>query len=108
MGGGISVMAGCAAIMIEISSSGGLGGINLPSRDKHMVVAAQDEAAQAEYCAAFDPAVLEKLAEKAPNMRAADMQTYHITVLDAENVRHSFDLREDQITPEMLDLIDRM
>ena len=40
--------------------------------------------------------------------RCADPMIYRITVTDERRKRHVYTLREDQLPPEMLDLIDQM
>jgi hypothetical protein len=93
-------------MMIEITTSGGFAGIGTGAGARVLDLVNAEQAARESYCAAFDPKVLAVLSETAPIVGAADMFSYHIVVTDKDGKRHVFDFREDQLTPEMLDLID--
>ncbi len=100
--------AGCFVMMIKITSSGGFGGLAAAGIDKQMDLESQTAALRDTYCTAFDPKALGALATKAEAPGAADMLTYRIVVTDDEKARHTFELREDQLPPALLDLIDAM
>src|SRR5690606_15674597 len=64
-------------------------------------------------CAAFDPGNLDKIAaqSKAPGKgmsKQADRFTYRIMVKEASGSMQSFEMAEEDIPAEMIDLIDEM
>lgn len=95
-------------MMIEVSTSGGLAGMARAAPAKRLDLATVEAAVQDRYCDHFDPAALRALSAAAPDRHGADRFSYHITVTDEAGARHEFDLSEDQLPPEMLDLIDEM
>jgi len=95
-------------MIIEITSSGGFGGLGAVSLSKRVVVPEQSEALQTEYCDAFTADKLQSLADSETASGAADLMRYNIVITDPAMGQHSFDLLESQIPAEMLDLIDRM
>lgn len=101
-------MAGCVAMIIEISSGGGFGGISAAALSKRIDVDQQSAALQRELCEYFEPGDLRQLAATPCKTRCADSMVYQITVTDEQRNRHVYTLREDQLPPEMLDLIDQM
>lgn len=95
-------------MIIEISSSGGFGGLAAAGLNKRIDVDQQAPAMRQEICDMFEPQDLNQLAAAAPNARSADGMVYKITVTDQQDSAHVYTLREDQLPPEMLDLIDSM
>ncbi|MGH1416044.1 MAG: protealysin inhibitor emfourin [Pelagimonas sp.] len=95
-------------MMIEISSSGGFAGIAATRQDKVLDLSSVSEPKREAYCAAFDPRELASLVNEDKHSGAADLMTYRITVTDEKNAQHQFELREDQLPPDVLDLIDEM
>lgn len=93
-------------MIIEIAAQGGFGGIAAASLHKTIDVADQPEQMRQELCHAFEPDELARLARQ-PCGDCADRMTYCITVTEDRESR-SFTLHEQQIPPEMLDLIDQM
>lgn len=93
-------------MIIEIAAQGGFGGIAATSLRKSIDVSDQPEQMRQELCEAFGPDELARLARQ-PCGDCADRLTYRITVTEDRQTR-SFTLREQQIPPEMLDLIDQM
>lgn len=94
-------------MMIEISSSGGIGGVAARlNTNKQINISEQDTELQDAYCAAFDPERLRVLTESEFAPGAGDVVNYRISVTDDADIRHIFELREDQLPPELLDLID--
>ena len=91
-------MAGCAAMVIQIAASGGLGGIGAPA--KTVEVDALEPAMRDRVCEAFTPDNLRRLGDAPPGL-GADRLTYQITV-DGE----PFTVPEAALPPEMLDMID--
>lgn len=95
-------------MIIEISSSGGFGGIAAAGLNKRIDVDKQPMPMQQEICEYFEPDDLDQLAARADAGKSADMMTYRITVTSREDGEHVYTIREDQLPPEMLDLIDAM
>lgn len=95
-------------MIIEISSSGGFGGIAAAGLNKRIDVDQQAPAMQQELCDMFEPQDLRQLAASKPNARRADGMIYRITVTDRQAEAHVYTIPEDQLPPEMLDLIDAM
>ncbi|WEF23572.1 protealysin inhibitor emfourin [Paracoccus sp. S3-43] len=93
-------------MIIEIAAQGGFGGIAAANLHKTIDVADQPEQMRQELCHAFEPDELARLASQ-PCGDCADRLTYRITVTEDRRTR-SFTLREQQIPPDMLDLIDQM
>lgn len=94
-------------MIIEIAAEGGFGGIAAASVNKRIDVDQQADSMRQELCDAFEPDELARLAEE-PCTTCADRVTYRITVTDEQQRSQMFTLREDQLPPEMLDLIDQM
>ena len=93
--------------MIEITSTGGFSGMGSGIHKQVDV----DQAAtdlRTRLCEAFDPESLKALERRTRSDRAADMFTYKIVVTDPEMGRQEFNVREDALPPETLDLIDEM
>ncbi|MCQ0971202.1 hypothetical protein MLD63_12295 [Paracoccus sp. TK19116] len=95
-------------MIIEISSSGGFGGIAVPAMNTRIDVDRQSASMQKEICEYFEPQDLDRLARAKAPARGADMMTYEIRVIDRQSGQHVYRLREDQIPPEMLDLLDSL
>lgn len=95
-------------MIIEISSSGGFGGVPASALHKRIDVDQQAPALRQEICEYFEPQDLDQLAARKKPRRGADMMVYRITVTDRQSGAHVYELREDQLPPEMLDLIDQM
>lgn len=93
-------------MIIEISTSGGFGGLAVAGLHKRIDVTQQSASMQREICEYFEPQDLERLSSGQGNTRARDMLVYQITVTDVQDGEHTFTLREDQLPPEMLDLLD--
>lgn len=95
-------------MIIEISSSGGFGGIAAAGVNKRIDVDRQSAKVQQEICEYFEPRDLDQLVSRGVRGRSADTLVYRITVTDQQDGQHVYTLREDQLPPEMLDLIDAM
>ena len=93
-------------MIIEIAAQGGFGGITAASLHKTVDVADQPDQMRRDLCRAFEPEELARLSRQ-PCGDCADRLTYRITVTKDRQSR-SFTLREAQIPPDMLDLIDQM
>ncbi|WP_374303771.1 protealysin inhibitor emfourin [Paracoccus sp. (in: a-proteobacteria)] len=93
-------------MIIEIAAQGGFGGIAAANLHKTIDVQDQPEQMRQDLCEAFEPDQLARLARQ-PCGDCADRLTYRITVTEDRRTR-SFTLREAQIPPDMLDLIDQM
>lgn len=93
-------------MIIEIAAQGGFGGIPAASLHKTIDLADQPEQMRQELSDAFEPVELARLASQ-PCGPDADRMTYRITVTE-DRQSHSFTLKEQQIPPGMLDLIDQM
>jgi hypothetical protein len=101
----VSFGAGCLAMMISITTSGGIGGFGL-ARSAEVEVEGLPEPLQEEACARLDPEALRAL----PSPRArgmADSVVYHIVVEEAGQ-RTVLDVPEGALPAETLDLIDRL
>ncbi|MDB6180819.1 protealysin inhibitor emfourin [Paracoccus fistulariae] len=94
-------------MIIEIAAKGGFGGIVASGLNKTIDVDQQAAPMRQELSDAFEPDELERLSQQ-PYGSGADRMTYHITVTDEARHSHSFTLHEQQLPPEMLDLIDQM
>lgn len=94
-------------MIIEIDAEGGFGGIAAAALHKRVDVDAQAEPMRQELNNAFGTRELQRLAAQDCS-DCADRMTYRITVSVEGRRSRSFTLREDQIPPEMLDLIDRL
>ncbi|WP_207101830.1 protealysin inhibitor emfourin [Paracoccus shandongensis] len=93
-------------MIIEIAAQGGFGGIKAANLRKTIDVSDQPEQMRQELAEAFGPDELARLSRQ-PCGDCADRLTYRITVTEDRETR-SFTLREAQIPPDMLDLIDQM
>lgn len=96
--------AGCLAMMISITTSGGIGGFGL-ARTTEVEVEGLPETLRVETCSRLDPAELRELEAQSP--RGADRVVYHIEVVDGAAVA-AFDLSESALPDETLDLIDSL
>lgn len=94
-------------MIIEIDAQGGFGGIAAAALHKRIDVEAQAESVQEELSNAFDAKELQRLAARECG-DCADRISYRITVTIKGHHSRSFIIREDQLPPEMLDLIDRL
>ena len=99
--------AGCLAMMIKISTSGGFGGLAAAGVSKTATVDDLPAAQHEVYCKAFAPDVLSEMAQSLPPAGRSDTVTYQITVTD-DTGAHAFELDETQLPPEILDLIDAL
>lgn len=97
-------------MIIEITSSGGFAGLAAAGIDKRFDPSSQPPELAQTYCTAFDPEQLGKIAAESEGLEGigADMITYRIVVTGEDGEPRVFELREDQLPPEMLDLIDEM
>lgn len=95
-------------MIIEISASGGFGGIPAAALNKRIDLDQQSPALRQELCEFFEPQDLSQLASRPKSRSGADMMVYQITVTDQDDGAHVYTIREDQLPPEMLDLIDQM
>ena len=93
-------------MIIDIAAQGGFGGITAARLHKTIHVDDQPDQMRQELCEAFEPDELARLARQ-PCGACADRLTYRITVTEDRQSR-SFTLHEQQIPPQMLDLIDQM
>jgi hypothetical protein len=96
--------AGCLAMMITITTSGGIGGFGL-AKSAEVAVDSLPEPLRVETCALLDPAALGEL--DATPARGADRIFYHIVVV-AEGAPARFDLPESALPEATLDLIDQL
>jgi hypothetical protein len=94
----------CLAMMITITTSGGIGGFGL-AKSAEVVVDTLPEPLRVEACARFDPAALGAL--EATPARGADRIVYHIVIAESGQARR-FDLPESALPGETLDLIDEL
>lgn len=94
-------------MIIDITAQGGFGGITAAAMKKTIDVDQQPRQMQQELCDAFKPRELQRLT-RTPCPDCADRLTYRITVTEGQENPQVFTLREDQLPPEMLDLIDQM
>jgi hypothetical protein len=98
--------AECLAMIITITTSGGIGGFGL-AKSAEVAVDTLPEPLRVETCARLDPEALTALA--ASPQRGADRIVYHIVVVDGEGARAvTFDLPESALPGETLDLIDEL
>lgn len=95
-------------MLIDIVSSGGFGGITTPAKTLHMDTSATTEEKRQTYCDAFDPDALSNLSVDGGNPNAADLTLYTISVTDDQGEEHVFQIQEDAIPDELLDLMDGM
>lgn len=93
-------------MIIDIAAQGGFGGITAARLRKTIDVDDQPDQMRQELAEAFEPDELARLARQ-PCGDCADRMTYRITVTEDRGSR-SFTLHEQQIPPEMLDLIDQI
>ncbi|SNT75240.1 hypothetical protein SAMN05444959_11060 [Paracoccus seriniphilus] len=100
------ISGGCVAMIIEIASQGGFGGIAASALHKRIDVDQQVGPLRQELCEAFGPAELARLA-RTPCNNCADRVTYSITIIQGSDAPQNFILREDQLPPDTLDLLDR-
>jgi hypothetical protein len=98
--------AGCLAMMITISTSGGIGGFGL-AKSAEVAVDSLPEPLRIEACARLDAAALGKL-DPTPVRGAADRIVYHIVVSEEGGAAASFDLPETALPDATLDLIDAL
>jgi hypothetical protein len=101
MGG---VGAGCLAMMITITTSGGIGGFGL-ARTAEVEVDDLPEPLRVETCRKLDPAALGAIASTEPR-GGPDRIVYHIVVVESDARAVRFDLPETALPAETLDLID--
>ena len=97
--------AGCLAMMITITTSGGIGGFGL-AKKAEVAVDSLPEPLRVETCAKLDPAALEAI-DTTPVRGAADRIVYHIVVVEGGGTV-AFDLPETALPAETLDLIDAL
>ena len=95
--------AGCLAMIITISTSGGIGGFGL-AKTAEIPVDSLPEPLRVEACARLDAKALGAL-DPTPVRGAADRIVYHIVVAEGA-AKARFDLPETALPPETLDLID--
>lgn len=95
-------------MIIEISSSGGFGGMPAAGLKKRIDVDQQAPSMQQEICDMFEPRDLSQLALRSVRAKGNDMMVYRIRVTDPQDGETEYSIREDQIPPQMLDLIDAM
>lgn len=98
--------AGCLAMMITITTSGGIGGFGL-AKTARVAVDSLPEALRIEACERLDPAALGALDAK-PGRGAADYVVYHIAIVEASAATATFDLPESALPAATLDLIDEL
>ncbi len=98
--------AGCLAMMITISTSGGIGGFGL-AKQAEVSVDSLPEPLRAEACQRLDPMALEAL-DATPVRGAADRIVYRIVVAERGTASVTFDLPETALPAETLDLIDEL
>lgn len=93
-------------MIIEVSTSGGFAGIPAAGISKTIDLDALSIERRREICAVFHPETLLAQAKGALNEGVADLSMYQITISDDDGAPQVFNLREDQLSAEMLDLID--
>ena len=98
--------AGCMAMMVTITTSGGIGGFGL-ARSVRVAVEELPPAMRAETCEMLAPGYLRGIA-RAVRPGAADFVVYHIVVQEAQGAAEPFDLPEPVLPAQMLDLIDAL
>ncbi len=88
-------------MIIEITSSGGIGGIAGAGLKKRADMSSADEPMRSEISAAFDPTRLSALArDAARHPSSADILTYSIVIIDETEKRHDFEISEDACPPK--------
>lgn len=92
-------------MIIEISTSGGVGGM-ATAACKRIDVDSQPAPARAEWRERFQPGDLQQLAARSGSGCGADRPTYRISLIRPAARTRTFTIREDQLPPDMLDLID--
>jgi hypothetical protein len=97
-------MAECLAMMITITTSGGIGGFGV-AKSAEVAVESLPEPLRVETCARLDPETLGAL--KPVAVRGADRIVYHIVVSEGAEASR-FDLPESAFPGETLDLIDAL
>lgn len=100
------VGAGCLAMMITITTSGGIGGFGL-AKTAEVAVESLPEPLRVETCEKLDPAALEAIAATRPR-GGPDRIVYHIVVVASGSATVSFDLPEAALPASTLDLIDEL
>ncbi|MGI9351877.1 MAG: protealysin inhibitor emfourin [Rhizobiaceae bacterium] len=95
-------------MIIEITTSGGFGGISSVGIQKSVDVKALAEPDKSKIYEAFDLINLGVMARKTGHPGAADGMKYKIIIVDDENQRHEFDVNESALPAAMLDMIDEM
>ena len=104
MGG---VGAGCLAMMITISTSGGIGGFGL-ARTAEVSIDALPEPLREEACVRLAPEALGSARSRC-RPAGADRIVYHIVVVEeGVAVSRKFDLPESALPAATLDLIDEL
>ena len=101
-----TILMGCLVLSIEISTSGGFGGISAAGKQKRLDMDTVAEPDRSKICEAFATRKLKAIANKVGHAGAADVMTYRIVVVDIKKQRHEFNIREDVLPPELLDMID--
>jgi hypothetical protein len=99
------VAAGCLAMMITITTSGGIGGFGL-ARTTEVATDDLPETLRDEACARLDPSALGGI--RAAPTRGADRVVYHIVVAEAGAAATTFDLPETALPDATLELIDAL
>ena len=97
--------AGCLAMMITITTSGGIGGFGL-AKTAEVAVDSLPEPLRVEACAKLDPAALQAIAATRPR-GGPDRIVYHIMVVETGGTVR-FDLPETALPAATLDLIDEL
>jgi hypothetical protein len=98
--------AGCLAMMITITTSGGFGGFGL-KKATEVAVESLPEPLRVETCERLDPAALGAL-DPTPVRGAADRVVYHIVVVEDGGAQARFDLPETALPDATLELIDEL
>jgi hypothetical protein len=101
MGG---VTAGCLAMMISITTSGGIGGFGT-AKSTEIAVDALPAPLREATCARLDAGALGRI-KSAPPPGAADFIVYHIVIVEDGGATRAFDVPETALPAETLDLID--
>ncbi len=95
-------------MLIEVSASGGFGGLPAATTTRALDLEQLSEDRCRAYSAAFEPKALAEISQATPSQGRADTMTYEITVIDADGERHLFKIDETLLPPDLLDLIDDM
>lgn len=90
-------------MILTIASSGGFAGLGA-GPEREIDVDSLPEPVQAQVCEVFGPERLQTYVAPLPD-GAADMVVYHLKAVDGARSVEA-DLREDQMSPDMLDLMD--